>query len=158
MTSPPGIPPPPPSSPSDAAALLDYLKTHDAYCPLCKYNLRNLSVPRCPECGRAVRLTVGLVEQNIVWYVVLLVSQLLPTGMAIVAWIAFVREGPRLLHMGPLEAVSFTGFLLSVFPTAAAIFFRRRFLRMNDSRQKLLALVSFLEPITLYVLLFLGSF
>jgi hypothetical protein len=25
--------------------------TDDAFCPLCNYNLRGLTEPRCPECG-----------------------------------------------------------------------------------------------------------
>jgi len=44
----------------ETAFLLNYLQTHDAACPLCQYNLRNLTVPLCPECGRGVKLMVGL--------------------------------------------------------------------------------------------------
>jgi hypothetical protein len=66
-------------SESDAAAgetafLLEYLRTHDAFCPLCKYNLRNLTQARCPECGREIRLTVGLTEPHLRELVVCLVG------------------------------------------------------------------------------------
>ena len=44
--------------PSEDAFLLRYLETHDAPCPGCGYNLHALTAPRCPECGRAVRIKV----------------------------------------------------------------------------------------------------
>lgn len=36
-----------------------FLKDRDALCPECRYNLRNLTTDRCPECGTPVTLTVG---------------------------------------------------------------------------------------------------
>src|SRR6185369_10322700 len=47
---------------ADETALLDFLRDRDVACPLCHYNLRALTSPRCPECGRELRLTIGLVE------------------------------------------------------------------------------------------------
>src|SRR6476660_5751659 len=47
---------------ADETALLNFLRDRDVACPLCRYNLRALTSPRCPECGREVRLTIGLVE------------------------------------------------------------------------------------------------
>jgi hypothetical protein len=47
---------------ADETALLDFLRDRDVACPLCRYNLRALTSPRCPECGRELRLSVGLVE------------------------------------------------------------------------------------------------
>jgi hypothetical protein len=39
--------------------LLDFLREHDAACPVCGYNLRALTRPICPECGHELVLTVG---------------------------------------------------------------------------------------------------
>jgi len=36
--------------------LTAYLATHDAPCPGCKYNLRGIQQPQCPECGRVLTL------------------------------------------------------------------------------------------------------
>src|SRR5947207_14443971 len=47
---------------ADETALLDFLRDRDVACPLCRYNLRALTSPRCPECGRELRLSVGLLE------------------------------------------------------------------------------------------------
>ena len=39
-----------------------YLRERDVLCPLCGYNLRNLTSPRCPECGERVELHIKLAE------------------------------------------------------------------------------------------------
>jgi hypothetical protein len=43
----------------DAAALIAFVATRDAPCPVCSYNLRGLSEPRCPECAAPLHLQVG---------------------------------------------------------------------------------------------------
>jgi hypothetical protein len=39
--------------------LLDFLREHDAACPVCGYNVRALTRPVCPECKQELTLTVG---------------------------------------------------------------------------------------------------
>ena len=39
-----------------------YLARRDVRCPLCGYNLRNLTSARCPECGEIIELRVGLAK------------------------------------------------------------------------------------------------
>lgn len=39
-----------------------YLADRDVSCPMCGYNLRGLTSARCPECGEAIELRVGLAE------------------------------------------------------------------------------------------------
>lgn len=53
-----------PSGPDEPEAgqqdlLLAFLAEHDAPCPACGYNLRQLSRPVCPECGLSLKLSVG---------------------------------------------------------------------------------------------------
>ena len=55
-----------------ARLLLEFLGEQDAECPLCGYNLRGLTEPRCPECRQELVLTVGLREVRIVWLLVML--------------------------------------------------------------------------------------
>jgi hypothetical protein len=56
---------PPPSDPTPAASmsedqlLLAFVQDRDVSCLLCGYNLRALTMPRCPECGNALRSSVG---------------------------------------------------------------------------------------------------
>ncbi|MCH8878716.1 MAG: hypothetical protein IID34_02395 [Planctomycetes bacterium] len=44
--------------------LLRFLQGRDHACPKCDYNLRNLTRPVCPECGEALKLTVGQRKTN----------------------------------------------------------------------------------------------
>ena len=51
--------------------LLDFVRDRDAACPRCGYNLRNLTLPRCPECRHDLVLAVTshlphLIAYNIV--------------------------------------------------------------------------------------------
>jgi hypothetical protein len=43
----------------DAAALVAFVRTRDAACPVCSYNLRGLAAPVCPECSAHLHLQVG---------------------------------------------------------------------------------------------------
>lgn len=45
--------------PHETAALLDWLASRDAACPVCGYNLRGVPVPTCPECAAPIRLQVA---------------------------------------------------------------------------------------------------
>lgn len=47
--------------------LLDFLREHDAACPVCGYNLRALTRPVCPECGQELVLTVGAARLRLGW-------------------------------------------------------------------------------------------
>ncbi len=44
---------------SNDELLLEYLEANDALCPICGYNLRQLTTTTCPECGRPFILEVG---------------------------------------------------------------------------------------------------
>ena len=48
--------------PSFTDLLPAFLAGRDVGCPGCGYNLRDLRQPRCPECGQAIALRVGLAE------------------------------------------------------------------------------------------------
>ena len=50
--------------------LLDFLRECDAdppACPVCRYNLKGLTRPFCPECGQELKLTVGAAHLRIGW-------------------------------------------------------------------------------------------
>jgi predicted RNA-binding Zn-ribbon protein involved in translation (DUF1610 family) len=46
----------------DQEFLAQFLKDRDAFCPACKYNLRNLTVSTCPECGESLVLSIACIE------------------------------------------------------------------------------------------------
>jgi hypothetical protein len=47
--------------------LLDFLRDHEAPCPVCGYNLKALTRPVCPECGQELVLTVGAALLRLAW-------------------------------------------------------------------------------------------
>jgi hypothetical protein len=47
--------------------LLEFLREHDAPCPVCGYNLRALTRPICPECRHELALTVGAARPRLAW-------------------------------------------------------------------------------------------
>jgi uncharacterized membrane protein YidH (DUF202 family) len=49
---------------TDATLLQTFLAGRDTDCPRCRYNLRDLSGSRCPECGNDLVLRVGLVAPH----------------------------------------------------------------------------------------------
>lgn len=48
----------PTSNPADATAVIAWLDAHDEPCPVCGYDLRGLTEPLCPECGKPLTLSV----------------------------------------------------------------------------------------------------
>ena len=62
-------PPPLQESPSSRAEqmLLEFLRDHDADCPVCGYNLRGLTTSICPECRQKLVLTVGASRLRLGW-------------------------------------------------------------------------------------------
>src|SRR3954470_8217127 len=63
----------PPAASSRAATsraeelLLEFLREHEAPCPVCGYNLKALVRPVCPECGQELVLAVGAARLRLGW-------------------------------------------------------------------------------------------
>ncbi|MFM9995766.1 MAG: hypothetical protein ACKVU4_08200 [Phycisphaerales bacterium] len=47
--------------------LLDFVREHDAACPVCGYNVRALTRPICPECATELVLAVGAARLRLEW-------------------------------------------------------------------------------------------
>lgn len=56
------------SEQDNVARLLEFLHGRDVPCPLCGYNLRDLTRPLCPECRNELMLTVGVTRPNFLWF------------------------------------------------------------------------------------------
>ncbi len=143
---------------SDEAILLDWLKDRDAACPLCAYNIRGLTTPRCPECGQVLRLSVSLAEPYLKAWVALIAGLLPPAGVGMIFIFLFcyefARNGFRIFaHMDFSDVFSGPGFALvhvvSCVPLSiAAIFLRRRFLRWSRTIQLSCAAAAWLAVLT----------
>ena len=131
-------------APSDEAALLDYLRDRDVACPLCAYNLRGLTAGRCPECGRELQLSVGLVEPRMGAWITCLVAVTAAGGLGSMAILSIVNHGWDLLFSaeGAGQTFAIIYFLLSVPLVPALIAFRRRYRRLSQTIQWTLACVA----------------
>ena len=78
---------------SDDELLKSFLEDRDAICPLCGYNLRQLRSSRCPECGRELKLTVGLAQPFMAAWITLVVTLGASAGIGAFFLIAICKEG-----------------------------------------------------------------
>jgi hypothetical protein len=124
----------------DTAALLEFLRERDVACPLCEYNLRGLLTPRCPECGRKLVLSVGLVERPLKAWITLAASLLMPAGLGVLAIISLALQGVQSVPDTLLFLLGW--FILHIPFAAAAVVMRRRFLKLNAKIQWALALTA----------------
>lgn len=125
-------------STDDASALLDYLRDPDEPCPLCRYNLRGLTASRCPECGRALRLSVGLVEPLLGPWLLAALPLIACAGVGVFGVIGLVKSGWPDSSAPILMKIALVMFIASIPLALAAVMMRRRFLRLPRRRQWLL--------------------
>ena len=145
--------------PSDEAALLDYLRDRDVACPLCTYNLRGLTTCRCPECGRELQLSVGLVEPRIGAWVTCLVAVTAAGGLGLMAILSIVAHGWDVLFTteGPGQTFAIIYFPASVPLVPALIVFRRRYRRLSQTIQWTLACVAIASTAVAFAMLVMGQ-
>ena len=124
-----------PAAPDDDdAALVAFLSTRDAPCPLCGYNLHALVEPRCPECGRELVLSVGLAEPMLKAWITMTTALLLPAGIGVLFLLMIIRRGPPPPREGWVAVVIF--FFIAHVPAAAvAVLYRRRFMKLSPQAQ-----------------------
>jgi hypothetical protein len=123
---------------SDETFLITWLFDRDAECPLCKYNLRGLTSPRCPECGEALQLGVSLVEPYLKAWIAVVAGLLLPAGVGVLFLVAVLREGwpPGAPFWGSVGLL----YVICCIPLSIALLARRRyFLRLPRPTQQILA-------------------
>jgi hypothetical protein len=118
--------------PADAQLLLAYLSNRDVGCPLCEYNLRGLTSPRCPECGRELKLSVGLVEPYLRAWMLLAFAIFAAAGIGLLFLMVLIHnEMPGRF----LEWVSFTYFIANIPVAIIVALGRRRFMRWPQRTQ-----------------------
>src|SRR4051812_20929471 len=125
---------------NDEAMLLQFVRDHEVLCPVCKYNLHALTVPRCPECGRALKLTVGTVEPFLAAWVVVAIGTFASSGIGALLTCFAVFQRPHFHEF--IQYVAWWSFTAS-FPFAlCAVLLRRQFLRLSRTIQWLIAILA----------------
>ncbi len=125
---------------SEAAIVLEFVRERNVFCPACDYNLRNLTRPRCPECGQDLVLRVGVVEPKLGQWLLLSVPMLLTAGVGTLLTYIMVRDG----NMPPSgrAAVLIWCYIATVPAAVATVVGRRRFARLPSGLRLFLTLLS----------------
>jgi hypothetical protein len=139
--------------------LLDFLREHDAPCPVCGYTLRMLSRPICPECGHELVLTVGAARLRIGW----LLAAVAPGFFSgIAAFFVLVMIVGRLVFGDGLMSPGLN--VLDAFGWCSAIFAiilaskHKRFIAQPRARQILWTLIIWIVHVAaLALFLFVGT-
>ena len=118
--------------------LVAFLRDRDVPCPLCGYNLRGLTSDRCPECGREVRLSVGMADPYLRYWIALAISTFAAAGVGVLFAILLLREGWPRLETAALD-FSIYYFLVSIPAAVIVLWLRRRFLRLEKTTQAVIA-------------------
>ncbi|MEX0653560.1 MAG: hypothetical protein WD534_02825 [Phycisphaeraceae bacterium] len=130
-----------PDSTVEPDLLSVYLRDRDEPCPRCGYNLRGLHTHRCPECGDALRLKVGLVEPRLGAYLATLVAACLGFGGSLLFTVIALRAAPTMWWWDePSAKALLLTLAVSFVLLVAAVLGRRRFCRLSRAAQRLLAL------------------
>jgi predicted RNA-binding Zn-ribbon protein involved in translation (DUF1610 family) len=149
-----------PRAPSSRAQelLLEFLREHEAPCPVCGYNLKALVRPVCPECGQELVLAVGAARLRLGW----LFAALAPgffSGIAalfvlvpIVGMTLFDGKLPPLI-----TGVDLFGWCSGVFAIFVAAQ-RHRFLAQPRAVQRWWALITWLVHVAALALFLLIGF
>jgi hypothetical protein len=127
----------------DTGRLVEFLRDRDAPCPLCGYNLRNLTDNDCPECGHQLRLTVGVHHMRFGWFLATVTPSLF-SGIAAALMLILILAA-KATGAGPfppvIDAVALFGFVSGV--VALALIHRRhQFLQLRPQVQRTWAIVA----------------
>lgn len=129
---------------TDAELLLAFVAERDMCCPLCGYNIRGLTAPRCPECGKALVLTVGLAEPALGMWLATLIPLCLSAGLGIViVGISLPRgDWPWSDSDNPVLHASAVFFIAAIPLACALLASRVAFARLSENTQTVSVLLA----------------
>ena len=115
------------------AHLLEYLRGRDVLCPLCGYDLRDLTEPRCPECRQDLALTVGVTRLRFGWLIVTIIPSMfsgIAAGLLLIPILGMLVIVGELVPW-PVVAAETFGWLSTI---AALLLFHKRYLFLRQPR------------------------
>ncbi len=117
-----------------------FLRGRDVLCPLCGYNLRDLTQRQCPECRHELLLMVGITRPRFLWFLLAVTPCTLSGVAAGVTLIPVIVQW--LGGAGPPPAILVTLVLLGLVSALGGLMLIRHrfaFLRQEPRRQRRLA-------------------
>ena len=135
--------------------LLDFVRERDVECPLCGYNLRDLTRPTCPECEHPLELRVGVQQLRLMPFVMAIVPGIFSGFCAI--FIAGIFVVNIIMNNGQPVGIPWPMVLLDVFGWLSGfiaiglILARHRFLARPAETQRGIAITVW----TIHIMAFL---
>jgi len=138
-------------SPEKHALLLRFLCDNDVPCPVCGYNLRNLTHDVCPECGQQIALKVGAVSPRFGAFLLFLAPLIMAAGVTLLLSITMLLYRPPPTEdwgWWLIEALGFVGAVIAIWN----YWKRTAFLRQCKRNQFGLVGLSWSVVVLLYVI------
>jgi predicted amidophosphoribosyltransferase len=144
---------------SDDQHLLIFLQTHHLPCPACKYDLHQLTEARCPECGRKLALTVGVVEPYLRTWVAVIAILCANAGLGVaflLSLIVSLRYQNAVMAPQLIQKVIMTYYIATI-PATVFFFWKRGwFIRLDRSSQRNILIGVIILTVLAFVGLSLG--
>lgn len=126
----------PEQSNDDERILIEWLSQHNEACPVCKYNLRNLTSSKCPECGWELQLRVGTKEAILGSWIATLVPVCIGAGLGIPSIIAlFMSPGDVFRGRFMCGGICMIWFSICIPFAIGLLIGKRRFIRLSADTQ-----------------------
>jgi hypothetical protein len=139
--------------------LLEFLRDHDADCPVCGYNLRALVRPVCPECGHELHLSVGTSSVRLGWLFAAVAPGFfsgIAAAFVLIPIIGrlFFGDGKWSPALNVLDAFGWCSLIFTILLVRR----RARFIRLSRTRQMAWALgIWFVHVAALGLFILIGS-
>jgi hypothetical protein len=140
------------STQSDEEVVVLYLSTRDVPCPSCRYNLRQLTTARCPECGARLEMSIRAPVEGMGAWIACLLACALPAGVGCFVVCELIYElmwkssrlslGAIFHHMSPERITIFAYFIAMIAVVLELIVRRRGFIRLRKTTQVILAILA----------------
>ncbi len=123
--------------------LLDFVRGRDVECPLCGYNLRDLTKTTCPECEHPLELRVGVQKLNLLPFVMAIApgifSGACATVLSVLIVVNYIANAGQLVGVEwPIIGLAVFG-LISGIVAVVIIIRRNKFLKRPRAHQRFIA-------------------
>jgi hypothetical protein len=140
----------------DAWYFAEFLRDREERCPICLYSLRGLTLPRCPNCGIALKLAVSVMEPFLAAWITLQCTLLLSAGVGIFFAVIWTIRGFYWPGSATSWGICVPFYFVAMIPAAfAMLYWRRRFMRLRRALQWIVATLFMIVNMSALVLLYL---
>ena len=151
-----------PHDPDARRMLLEFMRGRDVSCPVCGYNLRDLTNMTCPECEHQLELCVGVQDVRLLPFVMAIApgifSGLCALFLGTVMVVSIIANGGRPVGIPwTIVALDLFGWLSGVV-AIGLIVGRRRFLAQPAPAQRGIAAVIWTVHVMAFLVLVIAAF